>query len=324
MRHRLWLVPALVLLASCSGTAPAPIRYALLYGVSLYVDGRGEGFRPNLSYCDDDAEAMAELLRAENVDTILRTDSEATKENLLGDLEYLAGIMRDQDMLIVYFSGHGGMLEDFQLDQEATTAQGYPWDSEWIFLYGAIDPALPTSYITPDAIDLSRGIYDEELDQALSAVATPRKLVIIDACNSGGFIAAEGADIDSVPPRYQDFDGLDRAQIFAQALSLYVAPRTADTGGVSPGNALVLTAAGAAEFGYETTEYAHGVFTYFLLEAAELGDLNGDGAVTAVEAYSYARAGILLTWNDDWSDTPYVFHPHLSGGPVDLVLFTGL
>ena len=315
-------VAVLVMASACAPNSSAPVRYALIYGISRYVDGRAEGFAPNLSYCDDDARAMAEILAADSVDILVRTDADASKERILGDIAALASLITEEDMLIVYFSGHGGVLSDFAIDDEAALAAGFPAESEWIFPYGAIDPDLPTSYLTPEAMHLSRGLYDAELEEALAAVPTSRKLVVLDACNSGGFISSGGADVDSIPPTYRDFDGLDRGRIFATAVSYFFSPRAAvAVGGLGPENALVLAAAGAAEFGYETTSYAHGVFTWFLLEAAVEGDLNGDGAVTAVEAFSYARAAIELTWNDDYSGTPYVFHPHLSGGPVDLVLF---
>ena len=53
----------------------------------------------------------------------------------------------------------------------------------------------------------------------------------------------------------------------------------------------------------------------------KLGDLNNDGIVTVLEMFALAKAGIDTTWNVAWKNTDYIFSPHVSGGPIDLVLF---
>ena len=83
----------------------------------------------------------------------------------------------------------------------------------------------------------------------------------------------------------------------------------------------MLAAAGEQEFSWESLSFQHGVFTYFLLESATSGDRNSDGFVTVSEAYDYVRRSI----DDRWNATSFYderFAPHLSGGPVDYVLFT--
>jgi uncharacterized caspase-like protein len=64
----------------------------------------------------------------------------------------------------------------------------------------------------------------------------------------------------------------------------------------------------------------HGVFTYYLLQAATLGDADGDGVVTTTEAYAYTAAAIKSQWDSNTFITAFL--PHISGDTRDLVLFT--
>jgi hypothetical protein len=59
--------------------------------------------------------------------------------------------------------------------------------------------------------------------------------------------------------------------------------------------------------------------TYFLLKTAGDGDLNRDGDVTVLEAFSLVKAGIEVNWNAE--NPAEAFTPHVSGGSVDFVLF---
>ena len=63
--------------------------------------------------------------------------------------------------------------------------------------------------------------------------------------------------------------------------------------------------------------------TYYLLQglAGRSADLNHDGHVTVLEAFSYAKAGIDTNWNPAYASSSQAFEPHVSGGPVDFVLF---
>ncbi|TXT43355.1 MAG: hypothetical protein FD137_1861 [Spirochaetes bacterium] len=146
----------------------------------------------------------------------------------------------------------------------------------------------------------------------------------MDACFSGGFIT-NNESLDAIHPEY----------VTGFSPSTYVSPLRAfaDIGELLGKNAetqgrtapIVLAAAGSAEYSYEDTyhqglelELRNGVFTYFLLESAQRGDRNGDGFVTTTEAYTYAARAIDRYWNSYGGSN---FHPHISGGLKDLVLF---
>jgi hypothetical protein len=109
-----------------------------------------------------------------------------------------------------------------------------------------------------------------------------------------------------------------------EAISNYAAMQASPTG-LSPYGAQVLSAAGRDELSYETPSLGHGVMTYFLLQGLQgsRADLDSDGHVTVLEAFAFAKAGIDNNWNSD-SDViaaSATFEPHISGGPVDFVLF---
>jgi hypothetical protein len=308
-----------ILVASCAPTDPLPGRYALVYGVSRYVNAYAEGEFPNLTYSDDDARSVAALLESDGYAVRLRVDQEASRENLEADLRSLATTALPGDFVLVYFSGHGGLLSDFGLDP--ATVATYTPDSQWIFPYGAIDPAFTGRRLLSGDIVPERAISDRDLQGLVDALPCSRKLLIIDACNSGGFIEG-GADVDALPPDYWRGVVIDRGLVFQRAVRAYLdySPLPADTG-LPAATALVLAAAGGEEPSYEYLPFGHGVFTYFLLEAATLGDLNGDGYLTALEAYAYVVAGIQESWNVLFSSSVSVqFLPRVSGGAVDLVL----
>ena len=111
-----------------------------------------------------------------------------------------------------------------------------------------------------------------------------------------------------------------------QAISNYASFQDSPTG-LSPYGAQVLSAAGSDESSYENPTFpngaplAHGVMTYFLLQTAASADLNHDGHVTVLEAFAFVKAGIEKNWNPYYLPSNEALEPHVSGGPVDFVLF---
>ncbi len=81
----------------------------------------------------------------------------------------------------------------------------------------------------------------------------------------------------------------------------------------------MISAAGAGESCYDDAGHKHGAMTYYLLQIPASGDLNHDGSVTVLEAFSLVKAGIENNWNV--SNPGSAFTPHVSGGPVDFVLY---
>jgi hypothetical protein len=81
--------------------------YALIIGISDYP---GETY--DLSYCDDDALAVYNLLienynfKAENI--IYLQDSSATLTGISNALDSIASVIKEDDIFFFYYSGHGG------------------------------------------------------------------------------------------------------------------------------------------------------------------------------------------------------------------------
>jgi len=299
----------LAVLAGCSLDYPQPKRYAIVYGVSEYQPG----WTNNLTYPDLDAVAMNDMLVAEGFDQVttrISTDAlsdRPSKANLLLDIASLAATVGPNDLVLFSYSGHGG-----QSAYQSGTR-------EWIFPYGSVDGGFN--------IVLANSIYDSELGDMLDVLPTKRRVVILDSCNSGGFVGS-GIEADTVPPQLFEHTaeaGRITPATIAKAIQNYAAFSSADAagaGGISPYKALVLAAAGADEYSWEAgTPYNHGILTHFLLESPGSGDLNGDGVVTVLETFALVKARIDQTWNFVNSGTIKVFAPHVSGGPIDLVLF---
>lgn len=323
-------------LASCSLTLwdysnTNSKKYALVYGVTRYTMSQPGGTYPNLHYPDADAQEVASMLRAEGYFVVLRyvdgpgdewliTPTSSTnlgnignpvdvtnspsKQNISQDIAtYFQGVVGSNDIFLFYFSGHG--MQDTSVSPPV----------EYFVPEGAVtstyqgDPTLSVSNV--------------EMGSMLSSISTKRKVVILDTCNSGGFIA-NSLEADSIPQSSLGSSGGISIQTLTQAISNYANfPSSSD--GLSPyGDAMVLSASGRDESCYEDgSPYNHGVMTYYLLKARQSGDLNNDGHVTVGEAFSLVKAGIDSDWNANASVQAQglSFEPRISGGPIDFVLW---
>jgi hypothetical protein len=321
---------ALGLLAGCSMFDYSSIvsrRFALVYGVTMYVYAAGRS-SPNLGYPAADASAVAAMLTSQgyavtsrwvdadgyifvngaNVaqisDAGLPNANAPSRATIQNDLASLKGQVGPNDVVVFYFSGHG--MTDGR--------------NEWFVPYGGVDPATGFG-------DKLMSIEDNEFGAMLDVLGTPRKVVILDTCNSGGFIG-NTLEVDIVPQSSGGGLHIVTPVTIARAIANYFSFQ-GSSNGISPyGEATVISAAGAAESCYETDTLGsrtidHGVMTYYLLQAADSGDLNGDGHVTALEAFSLVKAGIDTNWNGDSGvqAAGEEFEPHVSGGPVDFVIF---
>jgi len=309
-------------------------KYALVYGVTRYVLNPlvSSTPDPNLSYPGADAQDVAAMLTnagytvhsrwidpsgeifVDGVDqgtTIndFSVDPRApSKARIEQDVQTYGLQVGSNDTFVFYFSGHGMPNAD-------------PSTQEWFVPYGAI------MYLQDSSIeghgyygDPSSSIGDSEFGGILSAsIATPRKVVILDTCNSGGFIG-NSLEADIMPAHYTGGTPIVTPVEIGQAIANY-ATFQASAGGISPYNAEVLAAAGSNESCYEySAPFNHGIMTYFLLQAPSQADLNNDGHVTVLEAFSFVKAGINTQWNGKVGSSA-TFSPHVSGGPVDFVLF---
>ncbi len=290
------LLSMLLLLASCNFEIDYK-QYALVYGIADYNPAGAGG--PDLTYTNDDALAMGALFSEQGYEVTVRTDSDATYDQLIADFDWIKSQAGKDDLFVFYFSGHGSL---------PTPA-------------GGGEP--PTGDANDEGILLNtlagtKDLYDDELGQLIKSIPSRKKIVILDACNSGGFIGNE-LETDSTPPEY---DGSQEGfgEVLSKAFKLYTNYKDGSYD-IDPQDALVISASGEQEVAFESPAFSHGVFTYFLLDSADRGDHNGDGYVTALEAFFYTKEQIEKKWNVRFEGAFERFSPHVSGGPVDFVLF---
>ncbi len=164
------------------GDSGEPRILGVFVGLSDYP---GDG--NDLSYCDQDAVNLHNVMQSEfgmqPQDSALFTNHEATVQNVMAALDELGGQARPQDMLIFFYSGHGG-----QSSGSTQTAD-------------------------PDGIHETLSLYDgdildDEFAQSFNASPAGTALVLLDSCFSGGF----AKDVVSVDGRMGIFSSEEDVQ----------------------------------------------------------------------------------------------------------------
>ncbi len=279
-----------------AGCAPVDLddKFAIVYGVADY-----SGTANDLDYSDDDALALSEALIRQGWEVLQRYS--VTLAQVEDDFDWARKRAQRNSRFLFYFSGHGGpgiSVEESEPNPED------PYD-EFIFV--------------SDSTNI-QALSDDELARYVDRVDVPLPIIIIDACYSGGFIG-DSLAVDLIPADYEgDLESAPFSGLVDAFLNYFASPSDAD---IAIENATVITSCGAEELAFETNELGHGVFTYYLLRSPSFADANRDGSVTATETYWYISAEIEKKWNQ--AQSPYrisrYFLPHISGGPVDPVLF---
>jgi len=293
------------LTAACS-LPEEPAGTALIYGISIYDVSAGENVGNNLTYTDDDAEAMAAMLSARGwsvkagiADT--QTASQSQDATRAAIESYIADLAGTEDLVLFYYSGHGT----------------YDYDDTYIIPFGAIEN--PADMISAD--ELLRMFKDHDIKNVV---------IMLDSCYSGGF-ARQGATVDAVPAKYGTYDpvgfmgpegDIDYAWFvdsLNDAFEGYIL-HSAVSG------AVVLAAAGSEEFSWESG--GHGIFTAAVLAAMQstAADYDSDGYVSTGELYAYCFLYIDTKWNvsaaNIYSEGQYAdYLPHLSGTAREYALW---
>lgn len=255
-----------------SGT---PDRWAVLIGVEEYTDSKVA----SLSYSVDDIEKLREVLikhagyKPENIKMLKNQD--ATAANVRSTLgTWLPRQVSDEDMVLIYFSGHGGAEPSIRGDvKDGTEKYMMLSDSKVDDMYGT---AIPMS----------------ELAKIFGRIRADKLLFAMDSCYSG----ATGK-------------GVMREGMKAIGLrDDYLNALTGSSGTV------VLTASRASEVSMESKKLSMGIFTHFLCQALTgLADSDSDGLVSVVELFQFVNTMVPKTAKQMGSSQHPVMKGEISG-----------
>ncbi len=206
--------------------------YALIVGTSRY-----SGEHLKLNYPDKDAQAFADALRlcgeplfGKNIEVkLLSTNAEPwpRKAEIRQALQAFAAKADPNDILLVYLSGHGIT---------------YPPNSEKGQFY-----YLTTDIVTDDlkdpAVRNEKAIAQDSLQAWINQVTARKRILILDACNSGQVVKTMGPG--------------EKALNSDQRRAL---ERMKDRSGM-----FVLAGSAADKSSFEASRFGHGLLTYSLL-----------------------------------------------------------
>ncbi len=210
--------------------------YAVIIGAAAYTR------MPLLHYADDDALRVYHFLKSPEGGALpddqiaLLTDREASYDGIVRAMEEIFGEADANDMILFYFSGHG--------------------------MEGAFVP------IDSDG-DYNRLPHRLVKDMIINSSAK-YKLVIADACHSGGLLAYR--------------DGLALEDFLKKFYSSFE--------GVNGGLALLMSSK-SEEYSMEDGRLRSGVFSYFMIEGLKgAADVNDDAVVSISELAAFVSGTV--------------------------------
>lgn len=215
---------------------PVPERLVFIgIGIDHFADTKY-----NLSWSVKDIRDLAGKLRAKYttgiaIDTLF--NEKVTRENVLA-LKRRLNTLSENDKVIIAYAGHG--------------------------LFNKDGDYFLSTYLTNFRKPEEKGLPYSDLENLLDGIRPRKKLMLIDACNSGEvdkeFIKAM---------RKKGNTAMDNgAELLNQQKSFELMQELFANVGRSTG-ATVLTASAGTQFALETNELKNGVFTYCILEAME-------------------------------------------------------
>jgi hypothetical protein len=257
-----------------------PDRWAVLIGVEEYEDSKVT----RLNYSVDDVDALRKVLiehagyKPENI--LVLKNGEATASSVRSTLgTWLPRQVSDQDMVLIYFSGHGGAEPSIRGDvKDGTEKYMMLSDSKADDMYGS---AIPMS----------------ELARIFGRIRADKLLFAMDSCYSGATDQAEGGK------------GVMREGMKAIGLSdEYLNALTGSSGTV------VLTASKASEVSMESKSLGMGLFTHFLCQALQgSADSDTDGLISVVELFQFLNMRVPAAAKQMGSSQHPVLKGEISG-----------
>ncbi len=199
----------------------------------------------NLNFARPDAQAILDYFKPagnrlfSEVKPHALMDAAATKAAIVAELKALRGA-QPQDVVVIYLSGHGDSLGDV-----------------WYF--------VPHELAYPEREEdvKAKGLSSLELLELIKAIPATKKIILMDACKSGGALVA--------------FRGLEDRKALKNL---------ARASGV-----FMVSASSKDQLASEVKDLGHGLFTYILLEGLK-GQADGspkDGVVKVLELVGFVE-----------------------------------
>jgi WD40 repeat protein/uncharacterized caspase-like protein len=249
-----------------------PDLVGLAVGINDYPglkDAGGARSLGDLAHADRDARELAKrFLEYRGPDKFyrkgdfdLRLQADANRTKLLDSLQAMAEKAKPDDVLIVFFAGHGDLLLTGPkgVIPDAIKPEAAPKGARGLAAGGGLFVFCCPDYSLKDPQKTS--LSAEELFDALAKVNC-RKVVLLDACHSG------------------------------QASQANLLRRAAPNGQ----GPFIIASCDQSELAYEHPKLNHGLFTYALLDALGDGyrraDRDSDGIITAEELFEHASVQV--------------------------------
>ena len=240
-------------------------KYAVIVGVARYKDPAV----PSLRFADRDAEAVRDFLLSpegghfDPEKMMYLVNEDASLKNLRTALYTFLTQARKQDIVVIYFAGHGSPDPN-----DRRNLYLLPYDTEVFNMGGSAFPMW------------------EMQDVFARVIKAERIVTFTDACHSAGISGESFRSSSESRPGAGLARDLKIEPLGNNLINQYLARYAGES------ERAVMTASDIGESSLEGPMWGggHGVFTHFLIEGLKgKADLDGDGTVTAGELFDYVR-----------------------------------
>lgn len=221
---------------------------------------------PPLDYSVKDARDMKELMEQNFTDVRLLIDEQATYEKVKSAVENWLGSAEEDELALLYFSGHGALQTDMNGDEpdgldEVLVPHGYSQDKKFI--------------------------VDDQIDEWLTGLPAEGVVYIADSCHAG-------TSSKAVRTFYRPGQSKGTGDAIADGIGSDLrGGGSYSTKGGTRQAIVALEASQPGQSAHEDDTFRQGVFTHYLLEGLRgAGDANGDGRITTWEAYNYSKGRV--------------------------------
>jgi len=265
-----------------------PGLFALVVGTADYA-----GEELDLKFADHDATSFTQALRAASPKvfgdkvsvTLLNTDATdknrqdiSSKTTIQKAFADIAAKAQAQDILVIYFSGHG-------VNYGAAESGQFYYLTKDIASENLSDPEIRNNY----------AISSAELTEWIKSIPALKQVMILDACNSGKIVEDLAGRKDLSSSQIRALDRMkDRTGMF------------------------ILTGSAADKVSFEASQYGQGLLTYSLLQGMSGLALTEDKRVDVMTLFQYSRDKVPdLAKGIGGIQTPILAFP-VSGASFDI------